>query len=331
LTVEFIGYSGPVGRIFIDTCSPQEYQLVGRDITELKEIEAALRASEEKSTALINAIPDPILRISQQGIFVDLWCKKGQGIFVPADLIGKNITEFFLPDVAALMMEYVNKTLLEGVSQIFQFDSKLEEGVRHQEARLVHAGGREVLVILRDITKINTLEQNLQFLSIHDNLTGLYNRAYFAEEMRRLESGRSNPVGVVMCDVDGLKSVNDSLGYGAGDELLKTASMVILQAFRGNDAVARIGGDEFAILLPNATEALVAKACDRLRVAIAEYNNSKPKLPLSISIGAAVSGQDGPNLGDVLKQADEAMYSDKFSKRRAVRESLVQEKSGGTN
>lgn len=310
--------------IFDDTGKLREYQLVGRDITEFKEVEKALRESEEKNNALLSAIPDPILRIDQYGTCIDVRSKEGQALKIPSHLIGKNVVEFFSPDVVDVMMAHINKVFLEGTNQVFYFSIKQEDSVTHQEARLVFAGGNEILVILRDITERNEMEQKLKQLCIRDSLTGLYNRTYFVQEMRRLEDCEYDPTGIVVCDVDGLKIINDNLGHAVGDELLKTASSLILQAFEGHDAIARIGGDEFAVLLPRATQEVVAEVCNRLRVAIAEYNKATSNLFISISVGSAMNNPEKPDLDEAFKQADEAMYTDKLSKRRFVRDAMVE-------
>lgn len=210
---------------------------------------------------------------------------------------------------------------------MFRFNLGQGEKISHQEARLVFAGANEALVIIRDVTEWTKLEQQLQSLSIHDCLTGLYNRAYFTEEMRRLENGKCNSVGIVVCDVDGLKTVNDNLGHSAGDELLKAAANVILQAFYGSDAIARIGGDEFAVLLPNVTHAVTAEACNRLRKAVAKYNKANPKQFLSISVGAAVSSAETPDLTEVFKEADRNMYGDKLIRKDVFHGALEQKES----
>ena len=139
--------------IFDDSNKLKEYQLVGRDITELKMVEEALREGEERNNALLNAIPDPILRINRQYVCVDLRPKKDQSLNLSPDFIGKNIADFFPPDVVMLMKDHINKIFLEGTSQIFQFPVRQGESMSCQEARLVYAGEKEVLVILRDITE----------------------------------------------------------------------------------------------------------------------------------------------------------------------------------
>jgi len=98
---------------------------------------------------------------------------------------------------------------------------------------------------IRDITERKQAEERLKYLSLHDPLTGLYNRTYFEQELNRLEGGRYHPIGVIVCDVDGLKLINDTLGHDAGDRLLLAAAGVIKDSFRKGDMVARIGGDEF--------------------------------------------------------------------------------------
>ncbi|MDR3591792.1 MAG: diguanylate cyclase [Negativicutes bacterium] len=313
------------GRAIFDSHRKlREYQMVGRDITELKSIEEALRESEEKNSALLSAIPDTILRIDRQGICVDLRTKNEPVLNLSPDSIGKNITAFLPPDVAVLLRGHLGRLYKEGTGQIFQFKIRQGDKVSHQEARLLLAGSDEALVILRDVTERTELEQQLQYLSIHDSLTGLYNRAYFEEEMRRLESSRYDPVGIVICDVDGLKIINDNLGHGRGDQLLKAASSVILQAFRDSDAVARIGGDEFAVLLPNASRPMLEGACRRLRRIVACYNADKPEIYLSISVGAAVRSDETQPLGEVFQQADEAMYGDKLLRSKPVRSAIAQ-------
>ena len=117
-----------------------------------------------------------------------------------------------------------------------------------------------------------------------------------------------------MADVDDLKAVNDTLGHDRGDELLKRAAGVIRGQFRSTDVVARVGGDEFAVILPRTDEKAAAETVSRLRRAVADHNGRFPDLPLSISLGVATAEGPERSLRDTLKEADDGMYRDKFSR-----------------
>lgn len=178
--------------------------------------------------------------------------------------------------------------------------------------------------IYSDITERKRAEEQLKYLSLHDPLTGLCNRAYFEQEMRRLEGGCCGPVGIILCDIDGLKLVNDTLGHDTGDNLLVIAARILRDSFRGDDMVARIGGDEFAVLLANGTRVLVESACNRIQNAVARYNTANPELLLSISIGFAVSNEALLNPGDLFKEADNNMYREKLYRSQSVRSAIIQ-------
>jgi len=154
-------------------------------------------------------------------------------------------------------------------------------------------------------------EEKLFYLSMHDALTELYNRSYFEQEMHRIEEGRYQSAGIVVCDIDGLKRINDTSGHQAGDEILRASAKVIKESFRRSDVVARIGGDEFAVIIPNADQDSVSNACSRTRDAVSEYNSHHP-LPLSISMGYAVSDKTPFKMYELFKEADNKMYQDKI-------------------
>jgi len=177
---------------------------------------------------------------------------------------------------------------------------------------------------IRDITKQKQMEDRMKYLSLHDPLTGLHNRAYFEEEMRRVEDGRYTAAGIIVCDVDGLKFINDTLGHEAGDSLLLIAASIIKSSFRESDVVARIGGDEFAVILPNSEEKTVESACKRIRDAVARYNAEKPELPLSISVGFATRSDTSINIRELFKEADNKMYREKLHRTQSTRSVVVQ-------
>ncbi|HAD82436.1 MAG: hypothetical protein A2509_08650 [Candidatus Edwardsbacteria bacterium RIFOXYD12_FULL_50_11] len=154
-------------------------------------------------------------------------------------------------------------------------------------------------------------EDQLKYISLHDPLTGLYNRAFFEEEMRRLDMERIESVGMIMCDVDGLKLVNDIMGHKTGDGLLMAVSGIIRDACRRGDLVARLGGDEFAVLLPNINQTDLDGICHRIKHTIRTYNAENPELPLSLSIGHTLRSHANVGITDLFKEADNIMYRQK--------------------
>ncbi|PKM77103.1 MAG: hypothetical protein CVU90_08870 [Firmicutes bacterium HGW-Firmicutes-15] len=166
-------------------------------------------------------------------------------------------------------------------------------------------------------------EDHLKYYSMHDSLTNLYNRTYFEEEMNRLINGRLNSVGIIMCDIDGLKLINDTLGHNYGDRLLSATADILRESFRSCDVIARIGGDEFVILLPNVNESILESFSRRIRTVIDNYNIANPELPLSLSIGFAVDPNGSNKMNGLLKEADDKMYRQKLQHRQSSRSAIV--------
>ena len=176
---------------------------------------------------------------------------------------------------------------------------------------------------LTDISERKQMEEKLFYLGMRDALTGLYNRAYFEEELRRLNDGRYSPIAVIVCDVDGLKLYNDSFGHLLGDRLIQAAADVLSQTFRTGDVVARIGGDEFAVLLPMASGEIVEKALERMHEAVEEINANNESFLLSLSTGMAISQDKTVNLPRLFREADNNMYREKIQRSQNARAAIT--------
>jgi diguanylate cyclase (GGDEF)-like protein len=165
-------------------------------------------------------------------------------------------------------------------------------------------------VALTDITARKKAEAYLEYLGTHDVLTQLHNRTYYRDELARLQRRRLTQVTVLMIDVNGLKSINDQLGHNAGDAMLRRAGEVLLQAVEKPSAVARIGGDEFAVLMPGADEDAGAKLVDEINRLVALNNQVYAPVALELSIGVATS-LPGELLELTIKRADQELLDAK--------------------
>jgi diguanylate cyclase (GGDEF)-like protein len=160
-------------------------------------------------------------------------------------------------------------------------------------------------------TELRKISNELRYLSTHDFVTGLYNRTYFEEELKRLSLGREYPVSIIVADVDGLKTVNDSLGHAAGDSLLRLVSDILSESFRIGDVVARIGGDEFGVLLHNAGSEVVVDSIKRVRAKLKAIKVEDVGFCVSVSIGSTTA-YTSDQMASALKLSDERMYIEKM-------------------
>ena len=155
-------------------------------------------------------------------------------------------------------------------------------------------------------------EEKIKHLSFHDSLTGLYNRAYFEEELERYNFPRYYPLSVVMLDVNGLKVINDTFGHSEGDRLLQHLSQILTSVSRQGDILARIGGDEFAILLPSTTSEQAHNFCERIKKACHQDKIEPVYLRPNISLGHTTQEGEYKDINSLLKEADRNMYQDKL-------------------
>jgi len=163
--------------------------------------------------------------------------------------------------------------------------------------------------VSRDISQQVSTEQSLRYISTHDPLTGLYNRSWFEAELARLGRGRIWPISIIVADIDGLKRVNDQQGHGAGDTLLQETALLLKSCCRGDEMIARMGGDEFVILLPGIDEAGAAIVARRIND-LQDQQKETSAHPVALSLGHATALAE-TDLNSALVAADSRMYCNK--------------------
>ncbi len=297
---------------------------VTRDISKLKKAEKELRESEMRSKALIEAIPDLLFRVNRDGVFLEAIVKdetmlheKARSLYRQNKLLGKTIFDALPVEIATKFMASLKKALVSGKVQLVEFSYKEKCSDHCIEARLAPIGDVEIVLIVRDITIKKRHEIELQYISYHDELTGFYNRRYYENELERLNSSREHPIAIISADLDNLKKINDSLGHNEGDHYIQAAAEVLKSSLRESDVLARIGGDEFAVILPHTTLEAGRELVERIRHQIEIYNRQNTSSPtLSISIGIAVSTSGKQPLEKIFNKADDAMYEDKKQHRK---------------
>ncbi len=166
-------------------------------------------------------------------------------------------------------------------------------------------------------------EEQLQFMSLHDQLTGIYNRAFFENELERLDGSDAHPLIIISADLDGLRLINDTMGQKEGDRILKVCAEILGKPLYKDDVLARVGGDEFVAIIPRASNRNAAGILETIRNEIDEYNSGNSNLPLNISLGYAFSADKTKPLEDLLKEAINNMRLDKENRDQGARNQVV--------
>ena len=177
-------------------------------------------------------------------------------------------------------------------------------------------------LLLRSLLKkVEQSEKDNLYLSYYDVLTGLYNRRYYEMEVKRLDTEKNLPISVIMTDVNGLKMINDAFGHQLGDQLLKKAGDAIRSICRDKDVLARWGGDEFVILLPNTTHEEAEKVVDQIKEICSR--ESIDMFHVSLSLGWDTKVSMDVDFAEILKNAEDDMYKHKIINNEGLRGKLI--------
>lgn len=293
---------------------PAGFRGIARDITERRKAEMEINYQRKHFEALFKNSSDAIIYFNWKEGIVDINARF-------TGLFGYSLEEVKGKDLDMLI------TGSDKVKEAKKLTRRVREGkpVELESARYNKLGepievqikGIPVIVdgenmggyaIYSDITERKNYEKQLRYLNIHDPLTGVYNRTYFEEEMRRLEGGRDYPISIMVIDLDDLKFINDTLGHLAGDRALKACAGVLQMSIRKKDVLSRIGGDEFVLVLPRTSREAAARIAGRIYSNLNLYRETGPEVLIGLSLGYATATCQKQPLMEVLVEADNKMY-----------------------
>jgi len=299
--------------------------IIKKRTEELSKSNKELLNSEEKNKAIINAIPDLIFVFTKDGIIKDTLEDEENLLIEKNTFKGLRIESILSENLSKIVYDKIEETINKDIIEIFKYKTSIEEKMFKPyndlegfskgneevfEMRMVKLRDNEVLAISRDITKEEINKKQIQYLSFHDQLTGLYNRRFFEEEVKRLDTKRMLPLSIVMTDVNGLKLINDSFGHDAGDRLLREFSSILKEVSRKEDIVSRVGGDEFIILIPQMKKEYLQGIIDRIKESL--ENKTINKIGISASFGYSTKEKEKEDVREKLREAEDVMYRNKF-------------------
>jgi diguanylate cyclase (GGDEF)-like protein/PAS domain S-box-containing protein len=276
--------------------------------------------------SLVDSIPDLIFYKDTNSVY--LGCNKAFESFagkLEQDIVGRTDRDLFPPGEAEL---FINMDI----------DMLSKNMFRKNEETVTYPDGREVVLetlktpyhdskgtiigligISRDITERKKREEKVRYISYHDALTGIYNRAYFDEARIALDSPEQLPLSVIIGNVNGMKLINDAFGHVKGDKLLQETASILKQCFREEDIVARTGGDEFSILMPHADGQTVKGVVDRIRALCKEKRHEENNdIYIDIALGYATKSEPSDSLEKAILLAQDLMYRRKLLENKSL-------------
>lgn len=303
--------------------------LSGKDITAYQQANRELQDIGEKYRTIIHVSPVSVISLDTN-CMIKSWSAASEKLlgWTENNTLDKDICQF-LNDQNGTLRYYFEKAIEGNITNDLELACTRKNGSPVNLSIFLspmrdHSGLVEGIVLIAlDITERKQIEERLKYLSFHDSLTGIYNRSYFENELEKLEGSREYPVAIISADLDGLKLVNDIFGHKEGDQYLKSCAALLQNILRDSDILARVGGDEFALILPRTNQNAAKKLITRIRNLFDQYNEEHTKLPLSISLGMAVSNNSKNFLEDIYTEADRAMYKDKLQRSNESRSKIV--------
>jgi diguanylate cyclase (GGDEF)-like protein/PAS domain S-box-containing protein len=286
-----------------------------------KKAEELFKKSEERYKSFFENSLDGIYKSTMTGNYIDAnpALVKMLGYSSKEELFSINIPE-------QLYVSKKDRPTPKERNKLFETQLKKKDGTAiwvEISSRVIYNKEKPAYYegIVRNITGRKIAEEKIKYLSFHDNLTGLYNRAYFEEEIKRLDTQRQLPLSFIIADINRLKLVNDAFGHQQGDKLIVKVAEVLKAFCRQEDIITRWGGDEFTILLPQIKRKDSEEIVNRIKNMF--IVTSKQEIPISISLGTATKEKINQDIQEVIKEAEDNMYRSKLIERKSIYSSIT--------
>ena len=337
ISYSFEKYSRQLDKYFkINVYSPQKGHFISvfTDISEEKKIQQQIEHNHALFKTTLYSLGDAVISSDIDGklVLMNVAAEKLTG-WKLKDAKGKLFCDIFT------IVDDKDGTLIEcPVKRVIQTGKKIQLG---NNALLVSKDGNKipienstspitnkdgeitgVVAVFRDFLDKKQNIERITYLSYNDQLTGLYNRRYFEEELQRLDNEQSLPLRLIMLDVNGLKLTNDAFGHVVGDDLLIKVAENLKEECRSTDIISRIGGDEIVILLPNTDSDTTERLVNSIYKKMGE--TQLDSIVISVSIGFAIKENQSKNMSDLFVEAEGYMYRKKLTESMSMRNNTIQ-------
>lgn len=296
------------------------------DVTHRMELQAALMQSEYNFRQLADAAPNLIFVLGNNRlIYVNKAYMDVTG-YSEEECLSMESWEFFHPQHWD-MIRGMALTRQAGVELNGRYQTRMMPKDKREAwadftlSTITFNGQPATLGVAIDITEQKMAQIQVEYLSYHDKLTGLYNRAYLEEKAKELDDAQDLPLSIIIGDVNGLKMVNDAFGHISGDLMLQKVARILSANCRKSDLIARWGGDEFVIMLPNSSEETARRVCAKVYQACTQLKEFPAQV--SIALGTATKTLPEQSMEDMFKEAEDLMYRNKMLENRSARSSFL--------